>query len=121
MLTSRLVQLQIPSSEGVLLCQQALGPLRCLSSDRRCDVQLLDSLDFSKYLDQCDTFSRSSDAVFELSTRFAEPFKQLDGISDDEKTDAGRLMFLELTQGTLLSKERTRKRDTGYNYSVFMG
>jgi hypothetical protein len=48
---------------------------------------------------QCDTFSRSSDAVFELSMRFAEPFKQSENISDEEKAEAERLMFLELTQG----------------------
>lgn len=49
---------------------------------------------------QCDTFSRSSDAVFELSTRFAEPFKQKDGMSDAEKLEAERLLFMELTQST---------------------
>jgi len=47
---------------------------------------------------QCDTFSRSSDAVFELSTRFAEPFTQ-SGKSPETKLEAERLMFLELTQG----------------------
>lgn len=48
---------------------------------------------------QCDTFSRSAEAVFELSTRFAEPFKQPENTSSDDKTEAERLMFLELTQG----------------------
>lgn len=47
---------------------------------------------------QCDTFSRSSDAVFELSMRFAEPFTQ-SGKSPEAKLEAERLMFLELTQG----------------------
>lgn len=48
---------------------------------------------------QCDTFSRSSDAVFELSMRFVEPFTQSPNLSDAEKLEAERLMFLELTQG----------------------
>ncbi|KAI9057000.1 DUF89-domain-containing protein [Trametes sanguinea] len=47
---------------------------------------------------KCDTFSRSHDAVFELSMRFAEPFKLKDGLSIEEKTEAERLMFIELTQ-----------------------
>lgn len=50
---------------------------------------------------QCDTFSRSSDAVFELSMRFAEPFTQA-GKSPEAKLEAERLMFLELTQGSQL-------------------
>ncbi|EIN13873.1 DUF89-domain-containing protein [Punctularia strigosozonata HHB-11173 SS5] len=50
------------------------------------------------YRQKCDTFSRSSDAVFELSTRFAEPFKLKDGLSDDERLETMKLMFLELTQ-----------------------
>ncbi|KIK95348.1 hypothetical protein PAXRUDRAFT_827110 [Paxillus rubicundulus Ve08.2h10] len=50
------------------------------------------------YRQKCDTFSRSSDAVFELSMRFAEPFRQSETISDEEKAEAERLMFLELTQ-----------------------
>jgi hypothetical protein len=49
------------------------------------------------YRQKCDTFSRSSDAVFELSMRFAEPFAQ-SGKSPEAKLDAERLMFLELTQ-----------------------
>lgn len=50
---------------------------------------------------KCDTFSRSSDAVFELSLRFAEPFKINESLSPKEKIEAERLMFLELTQGML--------------------
>ena len=50
-------------------------------------------------LRQCDTFSRSTDAVFELSLRFADPFKISDKLSAAEKLEAERLMFLELTQG----------------------
>jgi len=49
---------------------------------------------------QCDTFSRSTDAVFELSLRFAEPFKISDKLTPSEKIEAERLMFLELTQGS---------------------
>ncbi len=47
---------------------------------------------------QCDTFSRSHDAVFELSMRFAEPFTLKENLSAEEKLEAERLMFLELTQ-----------------------
>jgi len=47
---------------------------------------------------KCDTFSRSSDAVFELSTRFVEPFKHKEGLSVPDRTEAERLMFMELTQ-----------------------
>ncbi|KAG6873219.1 hypothetical protein C0995_001573 [Termitomyces sp. Mi166 len=50
------------------------------------------------YRQKCDTFSRSADAVFELSTRFAEPFKLSDALSPEERLEAERLMFLELTQ-----------------------
>ena len=50
---------------------------------------------------KCDTFSRSSDAVFELSQRFAEPFKLDDSLAPEEKLEAERLMFLELTQGAI--------------------
>jgi hypothetical protein len=50
------------------------------------------------HLEQCDTFSRSNTAVFELSMRFAEPFKISDSLSPEEKLEAERLMFLELTQ-----------------------
>ncbi|CAE7233140.1 unnamed protein product [Rhizoctonia solani] len=44
---------------------------------------------------KCDTFSRSSQAVFELSTRFATPFAVPDASNAAETT---RLMFRELTQ-----------------------
>ncbi len=52
---------------------------------------------------QCDTFSRSHDAVFELSMRFAEPFSLKPGLSAEGKLEAERLMFNELTQSTLMS------------------
>ncbi|GAA5903195.1 damage-control phosphatase ARMT1 family protein [Sporobolomyces salmoneus] len=45
---------------------------------------------------KCDTFSRSSDAVFELSLRFAEPFKH--DADESKQLEAKRLMFHELTQ-----------------------
>lgn len=48
---------------------------------------------------QCDTFSRSADAVLELSMRFAEPFKLSSQPFAGEALDAERLMFMELTQG----------------------
>ncbi|KAF8750438.1 hypothetical protein RHS01_09246 [Rhizoctonia solani] len=44
---------------------------------------------------KCDTFSRSSQAVFELSTRFATPFSIPDASKEAETV---RLMFRELTQ-----------------------
>ena len=50
---------------------------------------------------QCDTFSRSSQAVFELSQRFVEPWKYANDkgdLSQAEILEAERLMFLELTQ-----------------------
>ncbi|KAG7099720.1 hypothetical protein E1B28_001538 [Marasmius oreades] len=50
------------------------------------------------YRQKCDTFSRSAEAVFELSMRFAEPFTLAENLSIEEKLDAERLMFLELTQ-----------------------
>ncbi|THV07455.1 DUF89-domain-containing protein [Dendrothele bispora CBS 962.96] len=50
------------------------------------------------YRQKCDTFSRSADAVFELSMRFAEPFALSNNLSAEEKLEAERLMFLELTQ-----------------------
>lgn len=48
---------------------------------------------------KCDTFSRSSEAVFELSTRFVEPFVHVTGRTEEQKVEKERLMFLELTQG----------------------
>ncbi|ETW87126.1 hypothetical protein HETIRDRAFT_437750 [Heterobasidion irregulare TC 32-1] len=50
------------------------------------------------YRQKCDTFSRSSDAVFELSMRFVEPFSQSPSLSAEERLEAERLVFLELTQ-----------------------
>lgn len=50
---------------------------------------------------ECETFSRSGDAVFELSTRFAEPFFNDTKLSSEEQLKAKKLMFLELTQVAL--------------------
>ncbi|PPQ66356.1 hypothetical protein CVT26_011075 [Gymnopilus dilepis] len=50
------------------------------------------------YRQKCDTFSRSSDAVFELSLRFADPFKLSSDLSAEEKLESERLMFHELSQ-----------------------
>ncbi|KAK0233811.1 hypothetical protein IW262DRAFT_1258417 [Armillaria fumosa] len=50
------------------------------------------------YRQKCDTFSRSSEAVFELSMRFAEPFVLSENLTAAEKLEAERHMFLELTQ-----------------------
>ncbi|KAJ1028946.1 hypothetical protein NDA18_002965 [Ustilago nuda] len=47
---------------------------------------------------KCDTFSRLGTAVFELSTRFAEPFAYEEGANEGEKLKARELLFHELTQ-----------------------
>ncbi len=47
---------------------------------------------------KCDTFSRSSQAVFELCTRFAEPFVHEPGATREEKQKARQLLFHELAQ-----------------------
>jgi len=47
---------------------------------------------------KCDTFSRSQDAVFELSMRFAEAFELPPGLDEQAATEKERLMFHELTQ-----------------------
>ena len=48
---------------------------------------------------KCDTFSRSQEAVFELSMRFADPYKPSPNLNEEEKLEREKLMFLELTQG----------------------
>jgi hypothetical protein len=48
---------------------------------------------------KCDTFSRSNQAVFELSTRFLQPAQEANGLSGQAKSDKNKLLFLELTQG----------------------
>lgn len=51
------------------------------------------------YSNKCDTFSRSQEAVFELSMRFAE-VNQLPAETDEQTAaEKERLMFHELTQG----------------------
>ncbi|KDQ10142.1 hypothetical protein BOTBODRAFT_137059 [Botryobasidium botryosum FD-172 SS1] len=47
---------------------------------------------------KCETFSRSADAVFELSTRFALPFSLGKGLDATQKEQALKAMFKELTQ-----------------------
>lgn len=68
---------------------------------KKCAHYMLPIVPSLKNVVQCDTFSRSADAVFELSMRFADPFKISDDLSAKEKLEAERLMFLELTQGPL--------------------
>ncbi|PLW34503.1 hypothetical protein PCANC_08548 [Puccinia coronata f. sp. avenae] len=46
---------------------------------------------------KCDTFSRSGDAVFELSTRFADPPKMIQE-EGSAKQEQLKLLFIELTQ-----------------------
>ena len=50
---------------------------------------------------KCDTFSRSNQAVFELSQRFSTPHKHEEGLSEAQKLEKNKLIFLELTQGEL--------------------
>lgn len=50
---------------------------------------------------KCDTFSRSSQAVFELSTRFSNPQPKNESISAEARLEKDKLLFLELTQGKL--------------------
>ncbi len=66
---------------------------------------------------KCDTFSRSADAVFELSMRFAEPFKIAENLPVDERIEAERLMFLELTQSLFLSNSVGRENLTYLQYA----
>lgn len=47
---------------------------------------------------ECDTFARSGDAVFELSTRFAEPFVTDEKLTPELQLEAKKLLFHELTQ-----------------------
>lgn len=48
---------------------------------------------------KCDTFSRSGNAVFELSMRFAEPFAYDPSVTSEEaRKHVRQLLFLELTQ-----------------------
>lgn len=47
---------------------------------------------------KCDTFSRSQDAVFELSMRFAEVNQLPAGLDEQTAAEKERLMFHELTQ-----------------------
>lgn len=66
---------------------------------------------------KCDTFSRSSDAVFELSMRFAEPFKIAENLPADERIESERLMFLELSQGLFLLNSAWRENLTCLQYA----
>lgn len=47
---------------------------------------------------QCDTFARSGTAVFELSTRFADPFVADKSTTAELQEQQRKLLFLELTQ-----------------------
>lgn len=48
---------------------------------------------------KCDTFSRSNQAVFELSQRFSESQTIDANLSEEEQLEKKKLLFLELTQG----------------------
>jgi len=47
---------------------------------------------------KCDTFSRSNQAVFELSQRFSQPHDLLASLGPEEKKEKLKLVFHELTQ-----------------------
>ena len=48
---------------------------------------------------KCDTFSRSSQAVFELSMRFSAPQPAEANLSEDARREKNKLIFHELSQG----------------------
>ena len=48
---------------------------------------------------KCDTFSRSSQAVFELSMRFSAPQPDDANLSADAQREKNKLIFHELSQG----------------------
>ncbi|KDE05895.1 hypothetical protein MVLG_03708 [Microbotryum lychnidis-dioicae p1A1 Lamole] len=50
---------------------------------------------------KCETFSRSGEAVFELSTRFADPYVIDEKLSAEDQLKAKKLIFHELTQVAL--------------------
>ena len=72
-----------------------------LGETRQCDSQrcMADHTDVF-FRQKCDTFSRSNQAVFELSTRFSQPQPKDANLSDEEKLKKDKLLFHELTQGT---------------------
>jgi hypothetical protein len=78
--------------------QQVLEGLRRLLPPKgKKDVARLLSVKLN-YPNKCDTFSRSQEAVFELSMRFAE-VNQLPAEMDEQiAVEKERLMFHELTQ-----------------------
>jgi hypothetical protein len=53
------------------------------------------------FREKSDTFSRSGDAVFELSMRLAHPPALDDSLSPEERLEAKQLVFHELTQVAL--------------------
>ena len=76
------------------------------SLDKRLFFELSTYREYADQSIQCDTFSRSTDAVFELSMRFAEPFRhdvqKNPRMTEDEKLEAERLMFHELAQSKFM-------------------
>ncbi len=60
-------------------------------------LQVLEDYDVF-FRQKCDTFSRSGTAVFEHSTRFAEPFAYEEGATEEQKLKARELLFHETHQ-----------------------
>ena len=84
-------------------CLTNRGPLRPAYKYRR----LRECFSLSKYWveydvffrQKCDTFARSQLAVFELASRFCEPFIYEDGLDEATKLEKRKMTFRELTQG----------------------
>lgn len=64
-----------------------------------CDQNKTDMLSDVFFRQKCDTFSRSNQAVFELSQRFSEPQSIDANLSEQDQLEKKKLLFLELTQG----------------------
>ena len=67
---------------------------------------------------QCDTFARSGTAVFELSTRFAEPFKYPEGADEQTREQARKLLFAELTQVCLWGNSVRRDGPLVFSFAL---
>lgn len=82
----------------MLQCQQVLEGLRCILPSEGEERIASSAFAVLNYPHKCDTFSRSQEAVLELSMRFAEVGWPTAGVDEQMVSDKERLMFLELTQ-----------------------
>lgn len=89
---------QVSAPSRVFQHQQILERLRRLfPSKGKGQVTGFGSVELNRF-PKCDTFSRSQDAVFELSMRFAEAAVLPAGLDEQAAAEKERLMFHELTQ-----------------------